>query len=119
SRLEKKAAKKKYDVLGICSGPEPQKGIFEALLTNQLRNSPLKSLIIRGEPDEENKSKSVENMVVRSFMNSQEINTAIAESEVIVSRSGYSMVMDLAKMEKKAIFIPTPGQTEQEYLAEE
>jgi UDP-N-acetylglucosamine:LPS N-acetylglucosamine transferase len=58
-------------------------------------------------------------MVVRSFMNSQEINTAIAESEVIVSRSGYSMVMDLAKMEKKAIFIPTPGQTEQEYLAEE
>ena len=42
----------------------------------------------------------------------------MAACEIIVARSGYSTVMDLAKMGKKAVFIPTPGQTEQEYLVE-
>ena len=39
------------------------------------------------------------------------------QSDLIICRPGYSTVMDLAKLEKKAFFIPTPGQTEQEYLA--
>ena len=118
SRLEKKSALKKYDVLVICSGPEPQRRIFESLSKGQLCNSSLKSLIVRGEPREENKTESVNAMIVKGFLNSREINNVIAESDVIISRSGYSTVMDLAKMEKKAIFIPTSGQTEQEYLAE-
>ena len=50
-------------------------------------------------------------------MNATELNTAITQSELIICRPGYSTVMDLAKLEKKAFFIPTPGQTEQEYLA--
>nr|MBP6558208.1 glycosyltransferase [Flavobacterium sp.] len=36
---------------------------------------------------------------------------------MVLCRSGYTTVMDLAKLEKKAFFIPTPGQFEQEYLA--
>jgi UDP-N-acetylglucosamine:LPS N-acetylglucosamine transferase len=48
----------------------------------------------------------------------EEMKAAIISSEVIIARSGYSTVMDLSSLEKKAIFIPTPGQTEQEYLAE-
>jgi len=35
----------------------------------------------------------------------------------VISRSGYTTIMDLAVLEKKAYFIPTPGQNEQEYLA--
>jgi UDP-N-acetylglucosamine:LPS N-acetylglucosamine transferase len=50
-------------------------------------------------------------------MNSEELSTAFNESDVVVCRSGYTTVMDLAKLEKKAFFIPTPGQYEQEYLA--
>ena len=50
-------------------------------------------------------------------MQSKELENAIAESELILSRSGYTTVLDLSKMEKNAFFIPTPGQYEQEYLA--
>jgi UDP-N-acetylglucosamine:LPS N-acetylglucosamine transferase len=39
------------------------------------------------------------------------------KAELIIGRSGYSTVMDIAALQKKSILIPTPGQTEQEYLA--
>ena len=50
-------------------------------------------------------------------MKSAALENAINQSELILCRSGYTTVMDLAKLEKKAFFIPTPGQYEQEYLA--
>ena len=50
-------------------------------------------------------------------MTSKELEVALNESDLILSRSGYTTIMDLAKLEKKAFFIPTPGQFEQEYLA--
>lgn len=50
-------------------------------------------------------------------MTSTELETVLNESEIVLSRSGYTSIMDLAKLEKKAFFIPTPGQFEQEYLA--
>jgi UDP-N-acetylglucosamine:LPS N-acetylglucosamine transferase len=52
-------------------------------------------------------------------MNSENLNAAIERSEMVIARSGYTTVMDLAKLGTKAIFIPTPGQTEQEYIADE
>ena len=55
---------------------------------------------------------------IKYTINGKDINTAILQSELIICRPGYSTIMDLAKLEKKAFFIPTPGQTEQEYLAE-
>ena len=50
-------------------------------------------------------------------MNSEQLEIAFNESDKIVCRSGYTTVMDLAHLGKKAFFIPTPGQYEQEYLA--
>ena len=50
-------------------------------------------------------------------MTSEQLETAINESELILSRSGYTTIMDLAKLGKKAFFIPTPGQYEQLYLS--
>ena len=55
-----------------------------------------------------------ENITIKSHLRADELNNAIAESDLIICRSGYSTIMDLIKMQKKAIFIPTPGQTEQE-----
>ena len=49
---------------------------------------------------------------------SDALEKTINESEIVVSRSGYTTIMDLAILGKKAFFIPTPGQYEQEYLAE-
>ena len=56
-------------------------------------------------------------MTIKSHLSSEELNLAMIESRLIICRSGYSTVMDLFKLQKNAILIPTPGQTEQEYLA--
>lgn len=115
SRFEKKNVEKKYDVLALISGPEPERTVLENKLIEQLSNSSLHYFIVRGKPDDNKKCKSNE----ANHLNADELNLLIESSEIIVSRSGYTTVMDLWKLNKKAIFIPTPGQTEQEYLAEE
>ena len=45
------------------------------------------------------------------------LNEEMQKASCIIARSGYSTVMDIAALGKKSILIPTPGQTEQEYLA--
>ena len=117
SRFEKQETEKKYDYLAIVSGPEPQRTILEKGLINALKDRPEKALIVLGKP-ELNTSEQLGNLTVKSHLNAKDLNTAIAQSELIICRPGYSTVMDLAALEKKAIFIPTPGQTEQEYLAD-
>ena len=117
SRFEKSEMDKKYDFLAIVSGPEPQRTILEKGLIKALKNRKEKSLIVLGKP-EMNTSKQIGSLSVKSHLNASELNKVILQSDLIICRPGYSTVMDLAKLEKKAFFIPTPGQTEQEYLAE-
>ena len=52
-----------------------------------------------------------------NYMGKTDLNQAICNASMVISRSGYTSIMDLVKLQKKAILIPTPGQTEQEYLA--
>ena len=106
-----------YDVLAIISGPEPQRSIFEKLVIEQLKQTDLKALVICGKASEQ-KKEIIKNIKIVSHLKSEEMQIAIQNADIILSRSGYSTVMDLASLGKKAIFIPTPGQTEQEYLAE-
>lgn len=120
SRLSHLNISKKYRVLAICSGPEPQRTCFEREVSNSLQDADYPNLIVRAIADADKKVfHSENNMLVANYFNSEEMNHAICESEIIVSRSGYSTVMDLMKTQSRAIFIPTPGQTEQEYLASE
>ena len=58
--------------------------------------------------------KSIE---IVNHLSAEELNIAFQQSEMIISRSGYSTIMDLVKLCKNAILVPTPGQTEQEYLS--
>ena len=117
SRFEKKYVEKKYDILGIVSGPEPQRSIFEKGLIKALKDREEKSLIVLGKP-EQNSSEQIGSLSIKSHLNAKDLNTAILQSDLIICRPGYSTIMDLSRLGKKAIFIPTPGQTEQEYLAE-
>ena len=75
-------------------------------------------LLVRGVVEREQKkvrlSETVEEI---NYLNSIQLQTAILESELVVCRSGYSSLMDLVTMNKKALLIPTAGQTEQEYVA--
>lgn len=107
----------KYDVVCILSGPEPQRSIFEGIAVRQLRQSGLRYIVVRGVLNSSDTMRSRTDRNIVDFLSGEELQTVIEESKCVVARSGYSTVMDLAKLGKKAIFVPTPGQTEQEYLA--
>ncbi|HOX81999.1 MAG TPA: glycosyltransferase [Chryseolinea sp.] len=115
SRFKPSASReKKFDVLCILSGPEPQRSMLEKVMMDQLPSSGLKYLIVRGLLS----SSVVKDEQIVDFLATEKLQEAIEQSEVIIARSGFSTVMDLATLGKRAIFIPTPGQTEQEYLAD-
>ncbi len=117
SRLERKPeTKKKYDVLIILSGPEPQRTLLEKTILNQLKDFAGKAFLARGLPGSEELLFSQNNLVIKNHLPAKELESVINESEYIISRSGYTTVMDICKLQKKSILIPTPGQTEQEYL---
>ncbi|MFD0964237.1 glycosyltransferase [Pseudofulvibacter geojedonensis] len=117
SRFEKKSIEKKYDLMVLLSGPEPQRTILEKKLFNILKTTNKKTLFVRGKVDSAPDSFDFGNITFYNYMTSNELESAINASELIIARSGYTTIMDLAKLEKKAFFIPTPGQSEQEYLA--
>ena len=113
----------KYDVLALISGPEPQRTILEDKLTAILKNYSGKAVMVIGKPGEPKKknkkeTKEKNDLTVFTHLNRQEIHKLIMQCKIIISRSGYTTVMEIAGLKKKAVFIPTPGQSEQEYLAE-
>jgi predicted glycosyltransferase len=114
-----KDVEQKYDIMVLISGPEPQRGIFEDIMRSQLYNYHGSSLLVRGKPTGSSEIKTVGRLSEVDFLDTEELNIAIQQSALIVSRSGYSTIMDLARLGKNAIFVPTPGQTEQIYLAKQ
>lgn len=107
-----------YKVAAIISGPEPQRTLLEEIVCNQLRKAAYNSVVVRGVT--ETSTTTMEGRVrIIDHLNSSALEQLIASAEVIICRSGYSSVMDLSAMGKRVVFIPTPGQTEQEYLAVE
>ena len=117
SRLEKKELPIKYDLMVLLSGPEPQRTLLEEKLTTELIHYKKKVIFIKGKVAPEQIVEEKENILFYNFMQSKELEEAFNQSNLILCRSGYTTVMDLVKLEKKAFFIPTPGQFEQEYLA--
>ena len=118
SRFIKKDVTKKYHLLFMLSGPEPQRSIFEKDLLNQIKDIKTSVVLVRGLPGGEiiinpgNK-----NILIFNHLPASELNDYVQTSSLVVARCGYSTIMDLAAVKQKAILIPTPGQTEQEYLA--
>ncbi len=107
-----------YDVLAILSGPEPQRTLLEKIILAEMEVSLLKSALVRGLPGGAETPLKSDKARVFDHLKDDELQSIIQSSAVIVSRSGYSTVMDLFALKKKVIFIPTPGQREQEYLAQ-
>ena len=107
-----------YDLLISVSGPEPQRTLFEKMILSQLINLDKKTLFVRGLPEEIKELKTErESMAIVNHLSAEELNKAFQQSKMIISRSGYTTIMDLAKLGKNAVLVPTPGQTEQEYLS--
>jgi uncharacterized protein (TIGR00661 family) len=106
-----------FEIVVILSGPEPQRSFLEHLLTDQLKDIDKKVLLIKGIKTTA-KMESYGNITRVSYLKTHEMSAVMSNAELVICRSGYSSVMDLLAMGKKAILIPTPGQTEQEYLGE-
>ena len=119
SRFEKKNIDEiKNHLLIILSGPEPQRTILENKIVDQIVNYPATATIVRGLPGEKDIIPSTNTIHFYNHLSSEDLNSEAMKAEFIISRSGYSTVMDIAALQKKSILIPTPGQTEQEYLAD-
>ncbi len=117
SRLQKQALPIKYQLMVLLSGPEPQRGMLEEILQEQVQQFKGNVVFVKGKIEAEQKTYQIENTTFYNYMNTEQLQKTINESNFVLSRSGYTTVMDLAKLGKKAFFIPTPGQYEQEYLA--
>ncbi len=105
------------NLLVLLSGPEPQRTLLEEKLLIELKNYKGKVLFVRGVLDNSSNLRISNNFKIVNYLLSKNLEKAINQSEIVIARSGYSTIMDLAICGKKAFFIPTPGQFEQEYLA--
>ncbi len=102
------------DVYASISGPEPQRSSFERLVRKQLKGYKGKVVTSLGKPEDNGHNGSGMN----SYLSREERENLLNRSKVVVARSGYSTLMDLFALKKRGFLIPTPGQLEQEYLAE-
>lgn len=106
-----------YDLIVIISGPEPQRTLLEKSISEKIRASDYKAFIIQGKPGERSAQDVSKNLTTSPHMPASELLDVINKSKYIICRSGYSTIMDLIVLKRTAMLIPTPGQTEQEYLA--
>ena len=102
----------------IFSGPEPQRSIFEDIVISQLKKTSYTALLISGQPDK-NYSQQITPLIKKvSHLRDKEFAKTLKQAKCVFSRSGYSSIMDYAALNlKQIVLIPTPNQTEQEYLA--
>jgi UDP-N-acetylglucosamine transferase subunit ALG13 len=127
SRMNNFSTAIKYRAIIVLSGPEPQRRFLEEKILIQLKkilrteknrtpqyNSQF--CLVRGVSDDKLDKKKWANIEIHDVLTTTDLNQKIMESEVVICRSGYSSLMDLVALQKKAILIPTIGQTEQEYL---
>lgn len=108
-----------YETMVILSGVEPQRTIFENTMLEKYRNLQQRTLILRGLPASEVQVEKIRQVDLMSHMDDEKFASTLKGCKEIICRAGYSTVMDLEVLQvlEKAQFYPTPGQTEQEYLA--
>lgn len=115
--IEKKGVREDIDYFISISGPEPQRTNFEKIILSQVDSLQGNIVINLGKP-EQKKIMEKDNVKVYSIMDRETQIDHLNRAKMVISRSGYTTVMEILELGKKALFIPTPGQTEQEYLSE-
>lgn len=116
SRLEKPSDVADNQLIGIVSGPENQRTDFEIELRDFLLKLGSRAVLICGKPHEE-REEIIDNLTIYNHLPDADFARVVTSASHIFCRSGYSTIMDLAKLNLRANLIPTKGQSEQEYLA--
>ena len=117
SDFQKKKTKKDIDYLISISGPEPQRTLLEKKLLSQVDKLDGSIVITLGKTEKKD-SLNKKNITIYSFLTKEKREELLNRAKLVVSRSGYSTIMDLAVTRTKALMTPTPGQIEQEYLSQ-
>ena len=109
-----------YSTVAILSGLEPQRTIFEQQILHRFSISTDSLLLVRGKVSEPQTTIQKNNITIVPNLNDSEMVIAMTNAQKIIARSGYSTIMDLEALGllSKAELHPTPGQSEQEYLAQ-
>jgi len=118
SRFKKEELTRNIDVLAIISGPEPNRTFLENKLISEFNNDTRNIVFVLGKVENQPKKWTSENITFYNYLLSNQLQDLINASDIVICRSGYSSVMDLAVLGKKVFFIPTENQPEQEYLAQ-
>jgi hypothetical protein len=105
-------------LLCLVSGPEPQRTQLLEKILEQLETIPLHTVIVAGTPGNRMSASALPHVKIYPHLTDHMLMPLIQSAQWIISRPGYSTLMDLHVTGcKKRLFVPTPGQTEQEYLA--
>jgi len=113
SRFKNEPSEKEINYLGIISGPEPQARLFKDKVLEKFKLQTGRNLIAYSGIKPDNPGKV-------EFVAKKENNNLMRfalQSRHLICRSGYTSILDILKLGGNALIIPTPGQTEQEYLA--
>lgn len=116
SDLRKRKVRQDIDYFISVSGPEPQRSIFEHKVLEQAPRLKGKVVVALGKPEAPQERGSSE-LRIFGYLNRREQEDVMNRAKLIIARPGYSTLMELVALGKKALFVPTPGQTEQVYLA--
>jgi len=117
SDFSKRQINKDIDYLISISGPEPQRSMLEEKLLTQAEELEGNVVITLGKAEKYSITKK-NHLTTYSFVTKDLREELLNKAKLVVSRSGYSTLMDVAVIGTKALFIPTPGQIEQEYLSQ-
>lgn len=113
SPFRRREIQRDIDVMISISGPEPQRTLLEKSVLAQLDSLTGNVIVTLGKPE----SDITREGKIYGYLTTEKREELMNRSKLIISRSGYSTIMDLYVIGGKAMFIPTPGQPEQEYLA--
>lgn len=117
SRFVKEEEGLEHYLLVLLSGPEPQRTLLEQKLLAQVQGYGGPVLFVRGLPGTVGLPKVPYHVTIVNHLSANAAQQALNGAQYVVARTGYSTVMELMALQKKSILIPTPGQTEQQYLA--
>ena len=115
---EKDSSDTEVELVVLLSGPEPQRSVLEEIILNQVKEIQTTCVILQGLPGKNMSREVMPGYTMYSHLPTHEIKSLLMRAKYIVCRSGYTSIMDLVALGKTAMLIPTPGQTEQEYLAD-
>lgn len=117
SGVRRTCATEDIDFFFSVSGVEPHQSALGARVLDALPRLPGRVVVTLGRPSHSGEKRRVGNAEVYGYLDRRAQAEMLNRARVVVTRSGYTTLMELAELGKRALFIPTPGQSEQEYLA--